>query len=136
MSSKLPIAFIAAAAFFAAPVMAQTVYRCGDTYVQKPCPGGKAVDVDDSRSASQRTDTLDATKRNAQAADAMQKERLAEEAKAAQVLLPPEHPEAAVEKEGPTVVRAPSGKKKTHTKPKPPKAPKPAGEKKHEKKKG
>jgi len=130
MSSKLPIAFIAAAAIFAAPAMAQTVYRCGDTYVQKPCPGGKAVDVDDSRSASQRTDTLDATKRNAQAADAMQKERLAEEAKAAQVLLPPEKPEAAVEKEGPTVVRAPSVRKKAHAKPKAPKS----KSKKHEKK--
>ena len=121
MSSKLPIAFIAAAAIFAAPAMAQTVYRCGDTYVQKPCPGGKTVDVDDSRSASQRTDTLDATRRTAKAADAMQKERMAEEAKAAQVLLPPEHPEAAVEKEGPTVVRAPSTRKKANPKPKSPK---------------
>jgi hypothetical protein len=120
MSSKLPIAFIAAAAFFAAPAMAQNVYRCGDSYVQKPCPGGTAVDVDDSRSASQRTDTLDATKRTARAADAMQKERLAEEAKAAQVLLPPEHPEVAVKEKDVTVVRAPAGKKKAH-KAKPPK---------------
>jgi len=132
MSSKLPIACIAAAAFFAAPAMAQTVYRCGDTYVQKPCPGGKAVDVDDSRSASQRTDTLDATKRAAQAADAMQKERMAEEAKAAQALLPPEHPDVAVKDEDVKVVRAPSAKKKTHAKAKPPKH---AGDKKHEKKK-
>ncbi|MGZ5195929.1 MAG: hypothetical protein ACXWJM_15150 [Ramlibacter sp.] len=130
MSSKLPIAFIAAAAFLAAPATAQTVYRCGDTYVQKPCPGGKAVDVDDSRSASQRTDTLDATKRTAQAADAMQKERLAEEAKAAQALLPPEKPEAVAQKDGPTVVRAPAVRKKANPKPKAPKS----GSKKHEKK--
>jgi hypothetical protein len=114
MSSKLPIAFVAAAALFAAPSMAQTVYRCGDSYVQKPCPGGTAVDVDDSRSASQRTDTLDATKRTARAADAMQKERLAEESKPAQALLPAEHPEVVVKEEGVTVVRAPAGKKKAH----------------------
>jgi hypothetical protein len=131
MSSKLPIAYIAAAAFFAAPAMAQTVYRCGDTYVQKPCPGGKAVDVDDSRSASQRTDTLDATKRTAQAANAMQKDRLAEEAKAAQVLLPPEHPEVAVKDDDVKVVRAPAARKKAHTKSKPPKH----DGQKHEKKK-
>lgn len=131
MRNKLPIAFITAAAFFAAPAMAQTVYRCGDSYVQKPCPGGKAIDVDDSRSASQRTDTLDATKRAAQAAEAMQKERVAEEAKAAQVLLPPEHPEVAVKDEDVKVVRAPAAKKKPHSKTKPPKQ----GGEKHEKKK-
>ena len=129
MSSKLPIAFITAAALFAAPAMAQTVYRCGDAYVQNPCPGGKAVDVNDSRSASQRTDTLDATKRTAQAADAMQKERLAEEAKPAQALLPPAKPEAAVPKEGPSVVRAPSVRKKANAKLKAPKN----KSKKHEK---
>jgi hypothetical protein len=120
MSSKLPIAFIAAAAFFAAPSMAQPVYRCGDSYVQKPCPGGKPVEVDDSRSANQRSDALDATKRTSQAANAMEKARVAEEAKAAQVLLPPEHPEVAVKEQDVTVVRAPAGKKKSH-KTKPPK---------------
>jgi len=130
MSSKLPIAFIAAAAFLAAPAMAQTVYRCGDTYVQKPCPGGKAIDVDDSRSPGQRSDTLDATKRTAQAADAMQKERLAEEAKAAQVLLPPEHPEVAVKDDDVKVVRAPAARK-PHAKARPPKQ----GGEKHGKKK-
>jgi hypothetical protein len=131
MSSKLPIAFIAGAAFLAAPAMAQTVYRCGDSYVQKPCQGGKAVDVDDSRSASQRTDSLDSAKRASQAANAMEKARLAEEAKPAQALLPPEKPEVAVKEDGVTVVRAPAAKKKAHSKPKPPKQ----GGDKHEKKK-
>jgi hypothetical protein len=131
MSSKLPTAIIAAAAFFAIPAMAQTVYRCGDSYVQKPCPGGKAVDVDDSRSTNQRSDSLGATQRASQAADAMEKVRLAEEAKRAQVLLPPEKPEVVIKEDDVTVVRAPAGKKKAHAKDKPPKE----GGNKHEKKK-
>ncbi len=64
---------------------AQTVYRCGDSYSQKPCAGSKEVDVDDTRSATQRTQTLQATQRDARAADALQKARLQEEAKPAQL---------------------------------------------------
>jgi hypothetical protein len=111
MSSKLPIAFIAAAAFLAAPAIAQTVYRCGDSYVQQPCPGGKAVDVDDARSKNQRTDALEATQRTSQAANAMEKVRLAEEAKPAQVLLPPAKAEAATKEDDAKVLRAPAAKK-------------------------
>ena len=33
---------------------AQTVYRCGNEYSQSPCPTGKAIDVDDSRTDEQR----------------------------------------------------------------------------------
>ena len=106
MSKTLPIAFIAAATFFAAPSMAQTVYRCGDSYGQKPCVGGTALNVDDSRTASQRADTLEATKRDAKTANAMEKARLAEEAKPAQALLPPEKPPESVKQEAPTVLRA------------------------------
>jgi hypothetical protein len=112
MSSKLPLAFAAAAAFFTAPAMAQTVYRCGDSYVQQPCPGGKALDVDDSRSTNQRTDALDTTKRASQAANAMEKARLEEEAKPAQALMPPEKPPTAMKDDGATVVRAPAVRKK------------------------
>jgi hypothetical protein len=133
MSSKLPIALIAAAAFFAAPAMAQTVYRCGDSYVQTPCPGGKTLDVDDSRSAVQRSDALDTAKRASQAANAMEKARLEEEAKPAQALLPPERPQAALTDEEPKVIRARAAKKKAQPKAK---APKPDTPKHPKKKKG
>ena len=64
---------------------AQEIYRCGDSYSQKPCPGGggKVVQVEDERSASQRSQTTQAAQRDAKAADAMEKARLVEEAKAA-----------------------------------------------------
>ena len=39
------------AAAGSAPAAAQTIYRCGDSYSQQPCPGGKEVQADDPRSA-------------------------------------------------------------------------------------
>lgn len=75
------------------PAAAQTIYRCGDSYSQQPCPGGKVLEVDDSRSASQKSQTDQAVRRDAKAADAMEKARLNDEAKPAQVLLPPAKPQ-------------------------------------------
>lgn len=65
------------------------VYRCGDTYSQQPCAGGKVIAPEDARSASQRTSADELTRREAQAADAMEKARLAFEDKPAQVAMPP-----------------------------------------------
>ena len=69
--------------------LAQTVYRCGESYSQQPCPGGKPVEADDPRSESQRKQTQQATQRDAKAAAAMEKSRLKEEAKPAQAIIPP-----------------------------------------------
>ena len=65
------------------------VYRCGDTYSQQPCAGGKVIAPEDARSASQRTSADELTRREVQAADAMEKARLAREDKPAQVAMPP-----------------------------------------------
>ncbi|MDF2464908.1 MAG: hypothetical protein K0Q43_3143 [Ramlibacter sp.] len=75
------------------PAAAQAIYRCGDSYSQQPCPGGKVVAADDSRSASQKSQTDQAVRRDAKAAEAMEKARLSDEAKPAQVLLPPARPQ-------------------------------------------
>lgn len=58
----------------------QNVYRCGSTYSQTPCPDGVPVDVQDARTAQQKAETDAATRRNANAADAMERARLQEEA--------------------------------------------------------
>ncbi|MBG9389556.1 hypothetical protein [Caenimonas aquaedulcis] len=79
----------AAASVFALPASAEGVYRCGSSYSQEPCPGGKLVVVDDPRSQAQRTQTSEASKRDAKLGDAMEKARIKEEAKPAQALLPP-----------------------------------------------
>lgn len=71
-----------------APAQAQPVYRCGDSYSQKPCPGGRAVNVEDPRSPAQREDARAAAQRDARTAQALEKERLKAEAAAAPRPLP------------------------------------------------
>ena len=90
MRSDVTIALLlAASGWLAGPVQAQAVYRCGDSYSQQPCPGGKEVQVEDSRTAAQRLDTSQAAQREAKTADAMEKARLKEEAKVAPAGIPP-----------------------------------------------
>jgi hypothetical protein len=80
---------------------AQSVYRCGDSYSGKPCPGGALVPTDDSRSAAQRTQTREAAQRDAKTADAMEKARLRDEAKATQAYIPQPMLEPAIEEKKP-----------------------------------
>lgn len=50
----------------AAPASAATIYRCGQTYQQTPCPGGQTLTTDAGPTESQRQeaqDRADATKR-------------------------------------------------------------------------
>lgn len=58
---------------------AQNAYRCGNSYSQTPCPGGVPVDADDSRSKAQKAQSESVIKRDARAADAMEKTRLQQE---------------------------------------------------------
>jgi hypothetical protein len=68
-----------------APAAAQNIYRCGSTYSQQPCEGGKLVAASDSRSAGQKAQTDQAAQRDAKSAETMEKARLKEEAKPASV---------------------------------------------------
>lgn len=76
----LMAALVAAASLSPAATPAQTAYRCGDTYSQQPCAGGKVIDAADPRSAEQRAQTDAAARRDAQAANALEKSRLDQEA--------------------------------------------------------
>lgn len=69
-------------------LQAQPVYKCGNSYSQQPCAGGAMVPVEDGRSAAQKSQTSEAAKRDAKAADALEKERLTLEGKAAPAHLP------------------------------------------------
>jgi hypothetical protein len=90
MTRKLTIAALClAVSGWIAPAAAQNIYRCGNSYSQQPCPGGTLVPADDARSASQRSQTSLASERDAKAADVMEKARLKEEAKPAQVVVMP-----------------------------------------------
>jgi hypothetical protein len=83
------------------PAAAQGVYRCGDSYSQKPCPGGALVQTDDARSDGQRAAAREVAQRDGKAADAMEKARLKEEAKPAQAYMIPSTGEPAVEERKP-----------------------------------
>lgn len=58
----------------------QNVYRCGNTYSQKPCADAVVVDVGDPRSPAQKAQADAETRRESAAANAMEKARLKEEA--------------------------------------------------------
>jgi hypothetical protein len=100
MRTNLRIMAVLAAAACIAPAGAQDVYRCGDSYSQKPCPGGNAVQVEDARSASQMSQTGQAAQGDARLADAMEKSRLKEEAKPAQAYIPPAKPQTVTKAQG------------------------------------
>jgi hypothetical protein len=91
MNNHLAIGVLCTALGWGAPAAAQGmqgIYRCGDTYSQQPCAGGKLVAASDSRSATQKAQTDEATKRDARAADAMEKARIKEEARPVPVGMP------------------------------------------------
>jgi len=72
----LPVALAAAA-------HAQTVYRCGNSYSQQPCPGGGAIDASDKRTPEQRQAQEASAQHERRTADALEKSRQRDEAAAA-----------------------------------------------------
>lgn len=65
-----------------APAWGQDIYRCGDSYGPQPCEGGRLVDAADARSAAQRSQSETAARTDARLADAMERERLRQLARA------------------------------------------------------
>jgi hypothetical protein len=62
----------------AAPAAAQKIYRCGpdaNVYSQQPCSDGKALDINDPRTATQQREARSAAAQDATRAQAMQRER-------------------------------------------------------------
>jgi hypothetical protein len=81
MKARLPAVAVLSMMCLASPMAgAQTVYRCGSSYSQSPCPAGVPLVVDDPRSAQQKQETDAAVKRDARTADSMEKSRLKQEA--------------------------------------------------------
>jgi hypothetical protein len=106
-SLKLSMVLAAAAAL---PGTAQEIYRCGDSYTQNPCAGGTRVQTDDTRSAGQRAQAVEAAKRDAKTADALEKARLRQEAKPVSAYIPPSEvaqPAALEKKAGPGQAKKP-----------------------------
>jgi len=103
MNHSLMLAAAIAACAWLAPAAGQTIYRCGDSYSQRPCPDAKAVPAEDPRTAAQRRESIQATERDAQAAQKMEQARLKEEARAARA--PADAAPAAAPEEKPPIAR-------------------------------
>ncbi|MEO6746633.1 MAG: hypothetical protein ABIS28_15050 [Caldimonas sp.] len=74
------VGVLLAAGLAGIPVMAQTVYRCGNTYGPAPCPEGKAIEADDARTSAQRAEALRLAADERRRGDDMERSRLRREA--------------------------------------------------------
>jgi hypothetical protein len=70
---------LGAAADAQAQAAGDPVYRCGNSYSSKPCPGAAVVDAADPRSAAQQREASQAAQRDAALAKQMRADRLAAE---------------------------------------------------------
>jgi hypothetical protein len=80
---KFLIAFVALMTLSVGALSAgpnQTAYRCGNTYSQTPCPGGKTVETADARTKDQKAQADANNTRTQRMADAMEKSREQREA--------------------------------------------------------
>lgn len=97
---------LGAALLAAIPVAAQVqtpaVYRCGDQYTQQPCADGKIVPpAAPAPTAAESRSAGAAAQRDARMADALEKERLRQEAKPAPLYVPPARIQPATEHKSP-----------------------------------
>lgn len=97
---------------------AENIYKCGTTYSQSPCPGGKQVNVDDSRDPQQKKLKDEITQRDAELAREMEKDRLANEkalrdAEANRPLTTPTPTEVVVVRKEPILIKPKRFKHKT-----------------------
>lgn len=79
---------VVACALVLSPALAEAapIYRCGQTYSQTPCPGGRLIDAADPRSAAQRAEARRTVERERQLAVQMERDRQQQEAGAPKAL--------------------------------------------------
>lgn len=66
---------IAFCALSAATAAEKTIYRCGNSYSETPCPNGNVVDAQDSRSAEQHSQAKNAQQRQSKAVEELHQTR-------------------------------------------------------------
>jgi hypothetical protein len=127
MKTTTRIVAMAAAIGWGATASAQGIWRCGDSYTQQPCPGGRPVEAQDSRTSAERQQTLQAVERDTRMGESLEKSRVQAEAQPAPAYMPPPKPDALSADPGDRAPAAKSAKKTpyfTAMSPKKPKAPK------------
>ncbi len=68
-------ALLLTATLLSGGALAQNVWRCGNTYADSPCPGGRAVAVADERSAEQMAAAAETAARDERLASKLAAER-------------------------------------------------------------
>jgi hypothetical protein len=76
---KENIILAAALVVCSALAQAQTVYRCGNSYSQQPCPGAAPVAAADPRTPAEAARSGSVASADAKRADTMEKARIAQE---------------------------------------------------------
>ena len=118
-SHWIALACAAAASITAPALAAPTIWRCGNSYSDTPCEGAKPIEADAPPSAERRRQADEGTRRDMEAANRMQRERLRLEAeqsrRGAIVIGSPARGEAARAAPAPTLLKP--GKKKRLEKP-------------------
>ena len=66
---------IVMAAIAGTSVSAAEVWRCGNSYSDRPCGDGQAMDVEDARSSDQQRDAVQGVKANSAAASDLERQR-------------------------------------------------------------
>lgn len=98
MRTMIPAALSLALAVCTAAAQAQAIYRCGDSYSQQPCAGGKAIVAEQpTPTSAERKQSAAAAQRDARLADSLEKERVQREAQPAQLYVPPPRFEATAQ---------------------------------------
>ena len=82
MPTLRAVLLLAAAGACAGAASAQTIWRCGDTYSRQPCDDGRALGEATAAARDERSQAAAAAARDARLADAMEKDRLRQEAQA------------------------------------------------------
>lgn len=71
--------FMVAGVALSTGLQAQSIYRCGNTYSQTPCPGAEPLQLNDPRQPEQKQQTDAAAGQAARLAQTMEQTRIAEE---------------------------------------------------------
>jgi hypothetical protein len=92
----------------AASAQAQTVYRCGNSYSQQPCPGGQPVAASDARAPADAARASGHAAADMKRAEAMEKARLAQEKNAPRAIVI--GPQTPADRDAKPVRKAKAGK--------------------------
>jgi hypothetical protein len=86
---------------------AQQIWRCGNSYSQQPCPGGRAIESVEPAQPADAARAEASARRDAERADAMERARLEQERRAQRYVVVEPSPAASQSKKHPAARHVP-----------------------------